>query len=77
MDWTPQSPDLNLIENLCSIIKRKICVDGHQFSSKKDLWKKIQEASSQTSSKEVQNFTSSVDRRLMELIMINGKRVKG
>ena len=61
MDWPPQSPDLNLIENLWSIIKRKVYENGHQFSSKKNPWERIKEVSSLISPKEVQNLTSSVD----------------
>ena len=55
MDWPPQSSDLNPIENLWSIIKRKVYKNGHQFSSKKDLREMIKEVSSQISPEEVQN----------------------
>ena len=76
MDWSPQSPDLNPVENLWAIIKRNIYENGHKFSSKKDLWERIKEVSSQISPEE-QNLTSSVDRRLMDLIKNKGKRIKG
>ena len=49
MDWSPQSPDLNLIENLWSIIKMKVCEKGWQSANKKDLWERIKEACSQIS----------------------------
>ena len=77
MDWPPQSPDLNPIENLWSIIKRKVYQNGVQFSSKQDLWDRIKEVSSQISKEDVHKLTSSVDRRLMDLIRNGGKRVKG
>ena len=41
MVWPPNSPDLNPIENLWSIIKRKIYADGKQYSLKTELWKAI------------------------------------
>ena len=44
MVWPPNSPDLNPIENLWSIIKRKVYSDGKQFSSKTELWEAIQVA---------------------------------
>lgn len=34
MEWPPGFPDLNLIENLCSVLKRCVYQDGLQFSSK-------------------------------------------
>ena len=76
IDWPPQSPDLNPIENLWSIIKRKVYENGHLFNSKKDLWERIKEVSSQISPEEVHNLTSSVDRRLRELVKNKGKRIK-
>ena len=77
MDWPPRSTDLNPIENLWSIIKRKVYENGHQFSNKKDLRERIKEVSSQISPEEEQNLTFSVDRRLMDLIKIKGKWIKG
>ena len=37
MMFTPNSPDLNPIENFWPIIKRKIYADGKQFASKQEL----------------------------------------
>ena len=42
MEWPPYSPDLNPIENMWSIIKRKVYANGKQFSSKDELWNVIQ-----------------------------------
>ena len=77
MDWPPQSPDLNPIENLWSILKRKVYENGHQFHSKKDIWERIKKVSSEITPQQVHTLTSSVDRRLIDLIKNGGKRIKG
>ena len=76
MDWPPQSPDLNLIENLWSIIKRKVEEKGCQFGNKKELWERIWEVFSQISPEVVKKLTSSVDGRLVTLIQNSGKQTK-
>ena len=76
MDWPPQSPDLNPIENLWSIIKRKVYEKGRQFGNKKELWERILEVSSQISPEVVKKLTSSVDGRLVKLIQNGGKQIK-
>lgn len=75
MDWPPQSPDLNPIENLWSIIKRKVYEKGRQFANKKDLWERIKEVCSQISPEVVKKLTSSVDGRVVKLIQSGGKRI--
>ena len=44
MDWPANSCDLNPIENLWSLLKREIYIDGRQFNSKQDLWKAVKDA---------------------------------
>ena len=44
MIWPPNSPDLNPIENLWSIIKQRVDADGKQYSSKDALWEAIKQA---------------------------------
>jgi transposase len=46
MMWPPASPDLNPIENLWSIVKKKIYVGGKQYDNKEDLWDAIHTACS-------------------------------
>lgn len=73
MVWPPNSPDLNPIENLWAIIKRKVYSDGKQFSSKAELWAAIQVASRSIDGTTIANLTNSVNERIFEVIKRNGR----
>jgi transposase len=76
MEWPPCSPDLNPIENLWSIIKRKIYANAKQFRSKDKLWNEIQVAGKDISADEVSKVTSSMDRRLIAVVANRGANIK-
>ena len=59
MEWPPYSPDLNPIENMWSIIKRKVYASGKQFSSKDELWNVIKGAAKDISADEISKLTFS------------------
>lgn len=75
MVWPPNSPDLNPIENLWAIIKRKVYSDGKQFSSKAELWRAIQDAASSIDCTTIEKLTDSVNERLFEVIKRNGRYI--
>ena len=60
MEWPPYSLDLNPIENMWSVIKWKVYVNGKQFSSKNELWNVIQAAAKDISADEVPKRPSSM-----------------
>lgn len=72
MVWPPNSPDLNPIENLWSIIKRKIYADGVQYSSKSELWRAIQVAARTIDTETIKKLTDSVNNRIFDVIKSNG-----
>lgn len=43
MEWPARSPDLNIIENVWSMLAQ-IVYDGKQFANKDDLWSAIDRA---------------------------------
>ena len=67
MEWPP-SPDLNLIENLQSIVKVKLYEGGKQYNSKADLWKAIKTTKLEIEPAEVKTLSKSMDNRLMAFI---------
>ena len=76
MTWPPQSPDLNPIENLWSIVKRKVYPGGKQYKSKDDLWQAIQSACSALKPATIRNLTKSMDDRLYNVIVNHGHYIK-
>ena len=74
MDWPPNSPDLNPIENLWSLIKYEIYRDGQQFSSKDDLWEAIKLAAAPIPASSISKLTSSMDTRILKCQTAMGYR---
>ena len=60
MIWPASFLDLNPIENLWSIFKRKIYSGGQQYMSKDDLWKGIHDTAESFGADVIQNLTKSV-----------------
>ena len=76
MQWPTCSPDLNPIENLWSILKRKLYSGGRQYTSKDDLWSAVLTAAKDISADDIESLTSSIDQRLVSLIHKNGSYVQ-
>ena len=72
MIWPPCSPDLNPIEQLRSILKRKVYERWQQFSSKDVLWRKVEEAARAINPSEIKKLTESMDKRLFKVISKHG-----
>ena len=76
MTWPANSPDLNPIENLWSLIKRKVYEGGRQFTSKICLWNAVKAAADSILSSEISNLTNSVDNRLIKIMKNGGCHVQ-
>lgn len=68
----PASPYLNPIENLWSIVKRKLYEAGKQYHSKNELKEAIKECCKTISSETIKNLTTSMDKRLVKIIESHG-----
>ena len=72
MIWPLSSPVANPIEQLWSILKRKVYKGGQQFSSKDVLWRKVEEAARAISPSEIKKLTESRDKRLFKVTSKHG-----
>ena len=75
MVWPPSSPDINPIENVWSILKRKIYEGGRQFTSKQQLWEAVLTSCKYIQAETVHKLTSSMDARIVKLISNQGSYV--
>jgi transposase len=70
LPWPSLSPDLNPLEHLWGIMKRKI--QGEQFHDKNELWMKLQEIWSSFTPEFVQRYVDSMPQRIRAVIKAKG-----
>lgn len=75
MAWPANSPDLNPIENLWAIVKRRIYAEGRQFQSKQQLWDAIRVEMGRVSPQQVMKLTASMDDRLLKVLRLKGRHI--
>lgn len=76
MEWPPQSPDLNPIENYWSVFKSLLYKNGRQFNNKDDLWNGILSSFNEIDRSLSSTLVKSVDNRIAQLFHKNGKHIK-
>jgi transposase len=76
LDWPPQSPDLNPIENLWAYIKRKRAEKFGPPSNKAQLIDQVMTIWDELDIDLVKKLTESISNRLKEVIRLNGKYTK-
>ena len=76
MTWAPNSPDLNPIEILWSLIKRKVYGNGKQYSrvdALDVLLEAICKDSTEVPEKRLSYFVNNVDKSLVKVIKRHGR----
>ncbi len=77
IDWPPQSPDLNPIENLWSIMKEKLWRERAQIKNERDTWKMAQEIWYKKIPQEiVQKMYKRMSERCSKVVKQKGMRIK-
>ena len=72
MQWPLASPDLNPIENLWAIVKKRISDGGMQYNSKSEVWDAIQQSCKGVSAIKIEAPTNSMNKRLILVIQQKG-----
>ena len=75
MNWPPQSPDLNPIENLWAVIKMRLYPDAKQYRSKNELWDAIKQVCADLKPEEIKNLTDTMDDRVFAVVEQNGGHI--
>ena len=73
-DWPAQSPDLNIIENLWSVLKLK--VRQRNVNCKDDLWTIIREEFYGIHNDVVIHLYESITKRLRKVVQVKGHNIK-
>ncbi len=74
LDWPPQSPDLNPIENLWAILDAKIPLEGR--TNRQIFWERLQEEWNAISQLTIDNLIKSIPNRLQMVIDNKGGHTK-
>lgn len=72
LSWPAQSPDLNIIETLWLLIKRKLQSRKQNINSSADLFQEIQNIWFNITPQYVQSLYNSIPRRIMQVIRLKG-----
>ena len=73
-NWPPNSPDINIIENVWSLLKKRV-FRSHPKNIE-ELWAFCQEEFERIPLEYVQNLYSSIPDRLNTIVQCNGKNIK-
>lgn len=74
MEWPSQSPDLNPIEHLWGILKKRIA--GFKSKNKEDLWKKVESEWYAIDPSICSKLVDSMGRRCAEVLKNRGRTTK-
>jgi ATP phosphoribosyltransferase len=75
LHWPAHSPDLNVIENLWAIIKRKMA--NHDARTQEELWVQVHAVWDEVRVDELNHLVESFRSRLQGVIALNGESLNG
>ena len=76
MEWIPQSPDLNVIENIWVYLKDKVYEDVEVINNKELLKKRILKCWSQITKEQIQVLIATMPKRCRLVIKQKGFPIK-
>jgi transposase len=76
LEWPPNSPDLNPIENVWGILTRAVFANGRQFHSKEELKSEILKQWDLISAESLCKLNKSMPNRIINVILHKGGNTK-
>lgn len=73
-DWPARSPDLNLIENVWSMLQDKVYESG-QFNKKEQLLAEIKRCAKLIPTQHIKNLYTSMNKRLLTVVEKKGNQI--
>jgi hypothetical protein len=73
LPWPALSPDLNPVENVWSMIVRRLYADGRHFDSEDDLWSAITDTVKEIPPEDINRLIAGVPKRLTALLVRKGE----
>lgn len=75
-NWSAKSPDMNIIENVWSILAREVYKEGRQYNNKDELKQAITTAWQKIPQDKITSLYDSIPRRIIALHDAKGKWTK-
>lgn len=72
-NWPSKSPDMNIIENIWSVLARDVYKEGRQYNNKDELKEAIEAAWQNIPQEKIQKLYDSLPRRIISLHDAKGK----
>lgn len=72
MQWPAQSPDLNPIENLWALLKKRLALYDQAPKNLSELWSRVQTEWSNIPNQHIQNLVESMPKRVRSVIKAKG-----
>jgi transposase len=72
LEWPPQSPDLNPIEHLWAIVKRRLAQYDNPPSGMVELWERIEEVWENIGAEECKSLVESMPKRIEAVLKARG-----
>ena len=75
LSWPPQSPDLNIMENIWAALQQELWVRRNQLRNAGDVWAAAREIFNNFTLMSIRNLYESLPNRINKVIRAKGRRI--